>query len=385
MATIEKYGLYVHMPFCIKKCDYCDFLSFSQWDKNLVDLYSERLIAEILSLNRDAIELDTIYFGGGTPSAISPIVINRIVESIERRFIVARDAERTIEINPATSLQASIAQYHEMGFNRVSIGLQSGQNRLLKLLGRAHDVQDFLTTYRILSDTGFENLSVDVMYGLPEQRLSDLMQTIDLITDLKNVQHISAYSLIIEEDTAMARKVQKGHLLLPKEEAERKAHYLLRAELAKRGFAQYEISNYARPGYESKHNSGYWQLKPYYGVGLGAASFVDGVRYRTETDMEAYLKVGSVPDRKAEWFMTEQELMEDYVMLGLRMTEGIQMNQFQEKFLTEFDEVFGLQVTELLDDGFLRLEENRLALTEKGQDFENYVNLALMSAKGESE
>lgn len=384
MSEIKKFGLYVHLPFCIKKCHYCDFLSFSQWDKNLVNLYVRRLMTEILNLNNSQIVLDTIYFGGGTPSSIPPYFIKRIIDSIEKHFDIAKDVEQTIELNPATGLQSSIAQYNEMGFNRASVGLQSAGNRLLTLLGRPHRYEDFLRTYEILSEEGFQNLSVDVMYGLPKQRLSDLLHTIKSVTGLENIKHISAYSLILENNTVLAQKVAKGQLILPPEEDERKAHYLLREELMNEGFVQYEISNYAQPGYESRHNSGYWQLKPYYGVGLGAASFVDEVRYQTETSMHAYLNEGITPVRKVERHATTQELMEDYIMLGLRMTEGIHIEKFREKFLIALDEVFGKKINGLIEEGFLQLKNKRLFLTDKGQDFENYVNLALMRSKGET-
>ncbi|NLN96790.1 MAG: radical SAM family heme chaperone HemW [Eubacteriaceae bacterium] len=385
MSKTKKFGFYVHLPFCIKKCHYCDFLSFSQWEENLVNLYVGRLVTEILNLNNSHMVLDTIYFGGGTPSSIPPYFIKKIVESIEKHFDIAKDAERTIELNPATGLQSSIAQYKEMGFNRVSVGLQSAENHLLTLLGRAHLYEDFLRTYEMLSEEGFQNLSVDVMYGLPEQSLSDLVRTIKAVTDLENIKHISAYSLILENNTVLAQRVEKGQLVLPTEEDERKAHYLLREELMNKGFAQYEISNYAQPGYESRHNSGYWRLKPYYGVGLGAASFVDDVRYQTETSMHAYLNEGVTPIRKAERHPSTQELMEDYMMLGLRMTEGIHIEKFREKFLIGLDEVFGKKINGLIEKGFLQLKDKRLFLTEKGQDFENYVNLTLMSSKGETE
>ncbi len=381
MSVIKKFGLYVHIPFCVKKCDYCDFLSFAQWDDRLVNRYTERLMSEITNLESEAVSLETIYFGGGTPSAIPSDCIEKIIRCIEKQFEVIKGAERTIEINPATGLQSSIARYRKIGFNRASVGLQSANNRLLKLLGRAHTKEDFLNTYHMLCEEGFKNLSVDCMYGLPEQSRSDLQETIEWITNFKNIKHVSAYSLIVEKNTALAKNLKNKKYFLPEEEDERKAHYFMKSELTKRGFLQYEISNYAIPGYESKHNSGYWQLKPYYGVGLGAASFVDGVRLRTEANMQAYLKKGASPTRIPERRLTRMELMEDYVMLGLRMTEGIDTDRFAQRFSIGFEQVFGESVKPLIREGFLQLEENRLFLTTKGQDFENYVNLALMAIK----
>ena len=285
-------GIYIHIPFCVKKCDYCDFVSYSN-KFDLQEEYVKKIIEEIED-NRILIEennINTIYIGGGTPSSIKPELIRNILDKIYKiaKIESTENIEITIEVNPGTVTKNNLQMYKNCGINRLSIGLQSTNNQILKTIGRIHNYEQFLNTYNWATEVGFENINVDLMLGLPGQTISDLKESLNNIINLKP-QHISVYSLIIEEGTEIEGKINKGILKLPDEEAERNQYRYVKDYLELNLYKHYEISNFAQKGYESKHNMNCWEQKQYIGIGLAAHSYINGCRYSNTNDMDLYLK-----------------------------------------------------------------------------------------------
>lgn len=296
---MKNLGIYIHIPFCKRKCAYCDFVSFSN-KQNLVDEYVETLKKEInkCKINKEEYLVDTIYFGGGTPSYIDSKYIIDILEVIRNRFNVSKDAEITIEVNPGTASEEKLNDYYKSGINRLSIGLQSVDDKLLKTIGRIHSFSDFLETYSIAKKVGFTNINVDLMTGLPTQNLNDVKISIEKIVEL-SPKHISVYSLIVEEGTPIEEKISKKELFLPSETLERKMYWTVKEELEKNGYIHYEISNFAKQGYESKHNTSCWNQEEYIGFGLAAHSYINNTRYSNTENLENYICRGRCPRRPA--------------------------------------------------------------------------------------
>lgn len=376
--------LYIHIPFCVRKCRYCDFLSFDNHEemetpyieallKQLEfygDLYSDRLIS-------------SIYIGGGTPSSISPESITRICETIYKKFVVDIDAEVTMEVNPGTITEAKAKAYKLAGINRLSVGLQSANDDELLILGRIHTWDDFLRSYEKILKAGFTNTNIDIMTALPFQTEEKLQNTLKKVLMFRP-NHISAYSLILEEGTPLfdehwqdlaKRRHGRPTSALPDEETEYALGELTKSTLEKAGYVQYEISNYAKPGFECKHNIGYWKRTEYIGVGLGAASLVNSTRFNVTRDMIEYIdKVekedfnGLLTDVQV---LSKKEQMSEFMFLGLRMLEGVSVFDFQQEFGTTIDKTFAYEINKLKKQGLIENDKGFYKLTKRGLDVAN--------------
>lgn len=396
-------GLYVHIPFCVKKCAYCDFLSF-QAEKEVRDKYVNLLCEEI---EREAVcypdyRGTTVFFGGGSPTVLTAEQLELVLCKLKERFSVgqadtSRDkyirnretAEITLECNPGTVTQEDLKKLRAAGFNRLSIGLQSAQNAELRKLGRIHTWEDFLKTYESARKAGFWNINVDIMSALPGQSAWSYINTIQRVTELEP-EHISAYSLIIEEGTAFyerygeadAQRREDGEdklHLLPTEEEERRMYELTQETLERRGYYRYEISNYARSGYECRHNIIYWKRGNYLGLGLGAASLMEDCRFVKPGNLREYEellqkdgKEGGSLHREVQQ-LSVQEQMEEFMFLGLRLTEGISVGEFQKCFHISIEEIYGDVLKKLEEQGLLVRAKDRISLTGRGIDVSNVV------------
>ena len=380
--------LYIHIPFCARKCYYCDFLSFRSL-ASVHEEYTAQLIREIRAQGARCREYQvvTIFIGGGTPSVIEPSLIYDIMQAVYDSFQTAADAEITIEVNPGTLLQNKLHIYRSCGINRVSIGLQSADNRELKNLGRIHSFEDFLKSYQCARMAGFAEISVDLMSGIPGQTVESWKNTLKKVTMLKP-EHISAYSLIIEEGTPFGERYggqshDKGAFLpLPDEDTENRMYCLTRTFLKEQGYGRYEISNYARPGHECRHNIGYWTEVPYIGMGLGASSYFEGCRFSNVRDMDIYMGLDFSREDGAAVFetlhgevreLTRQEQMEEFMFLGLRMIRGVSEIDFVALFGVRLESVYGPVIEQLKKNGLLKQEGVWYALTEWGMDVSNFV------------
>ncbi|MEG0075626.1 MAG: radical SAM family heme chaperone HemW [Eubacterium sp.] len=377
---MRKLGFYIHIPFCQSKCRYCDFASWSGYSDTEIATYFEKLIKEIrlFAKKNNQIKVGTIYFGGGTPSYVNNRFIEQVMECIESCFIVdfKLTDERTIEMNPASLTLEKAQAYRKMGFNRVSIGLQATQNHLLRFLGRPHNWDDFICTYSALEKAGIVNISADLMFGLPGQTTKDVVDSVSRITHLPNIKHVSCYSLKVEKGTSFYTMQREGRLELPDEITERLMQKLLIEGLADHGFEQYEISNFAKLGFESCHNRSYWEMKPYVGFGLGAASYFNGKRWTNTFDMKSYLgdwgENNSSPVLEIHT-LDEQEMKGDFMFLGLREMKGICDADYQKLFKSSFFDDFNVEIEELINKNLLEQKNDRVCLTMRGQDFANQV------------
>ena len=370
-------GLYIHIPFCHKKCDYCDFLS-APADQNTKEKYVKALIAEILSYKDMAQEylVRTIFIGGGTPSSIEGKHITDIMDAIKEVFVISgsgiKDAvEITIEVNPGTVSREKLKLYIEAGINRLSFGLQSTDNKELRLLGRIHTYEEFLTNYQLAREVGFQNISIDLMSGLPGQTLEDWFGTLDKVVSL-NPEHISAYSLILEEGTPFYERYQEED---QDENLDREIYSKTKTYLSQHGYHRYEISNYARADYESRHNSSYWRRTEYLGIGLGASSLLHNVRFHNEENLAKYMRLSSDYHniRRSVEQLSVKEQMEEFMFLGLRMSVGIRKEEFRKQFGKEIDTVYGDVISKSIQEGLLQMSEEYLYLTDKGIDLSNMV------------
>lgn len=383
---MKQLGLYVHIPFCKQKCLYCDFTSFDS-KHQCVEEYMKWIKLELLQVadgNKsdykngidDLIQLSTIYIGGGTPSIINSKHIIEIIELIKNNFEVAENVEITIEINPGTVDKTKLQDYFNCGINRLSIGLQSTNNELLKTIGRIHTYQDFENTYTTARNIGFKNINVDLMIGLPNQTCIDIEKELEDIIYLKP-EHISVYSLIVEEGTKLEQLVSNNKLQLPDEEIERKMYWMVKHELEEAGYKHYEISNFAKPGYESKHNSDCWNQKEYIGIGIAAHSYTNGVRYSNIDSLEKYIENYQTSKELDNLIFHEKQnqesMMKEYMMLGLRKIDGISIKEFKAKFIENPIYVYRKQLERLVKQQLLEIEDDSIRLTTKGIDFANLV------------
>lgn len=370
--------LYIHIPFCVRKCAYCDFLSASAGEET-IEKYVKALIREIYA-HRDKAEIYkvvTIFLGGGTPSVLSGKQMGRILKALHEVFEIDENAEISMEANPGTVTGDNLKEYKDAGINRISFGLQSADNDELRLLGRIHTFEEFTESYRLAREAGFDNINVDLISAIPKQTLESWEKTLQAVRNL-NPEHISAYSLIIEEGTPFAKIYGEGcpgEKDLPNEEEERLIYKKTEEWLFKAGYHRYEISNYAKEGKECRHNLGYWERKNYLGIGLGASSLMENVRYSNTTNLENYLansdRLQEVQEEKEELTATEQ--MEEFIFLGLRKIEGIREEDFYRCFGKTLQACYGENINRLIKEGLLVNEQKTLRLTEKGIDISNYV------------
>lgn len=370
--------LYIHIPFCVKKCSYCDFLSAPATEQTK-EAYMAALFAEIGGRAKDYKEriVTSIFIGGGTPSLLSGDSIRQLMEHIREGFTLAPDAEITMEVNPGTVTAEKLTAFYGAGINRLSIGMQSAQEQELKILGRIHDFDGFCQVYREAVEAGFTNINVDVMSGLPGQTLASYKDTLEKVLRLEPMpQHISAYSLIVEEGTTFAAMADRGELPLPEEDTERAMYEETIEVLAGYGFHRYEISNYALDGYECRHNVGYWIRRDYLGFGIGAASLIGNVRFQNGRDLNAYL-AHPLACREEQQSLTTQEQMEETMFLGLRLIRGVSYPEFARCYGQTLEEVYGEVIARNVADGLLTVREDetgrRLMLTGRGLDVSNYV------------
>lgn len=371
--------LYVHIPFCFKKCAYCDFLSFSCDEKTQL-AYADALIQEIefYGLQMRDYLVSTIFVGGGTPTWLDEDKMLEILDAIYTYFNVSGDAEITMECNPGTVTASKLVKYRRAGVNRLSIGLQSADDDELQILGRIHTFEKFLKTYEMARNAGFANINVDLISGIPYQTSEKFLHTLQKVVRLKP-NHISVYSLIIEKGTSFYEKYKfdvvlqeagKQTEVLPTEDEVYRITKLTQQYLKNAGFEQYEISNFARPGFECAHNIGYWTRENYLGLGLGAASLIDNVRYNNTTDLDAYIG-GEL--RVTEDEVSRKAQMEEFMFLGLRMNCGVTRERFQETFNIPIEGIYKDVLEQLKAEGLLDVSAGRIVLTEKGQDLSNYA------------
>ena len=362
----KEIGLYIHIPFCKHKCAYCDFVSFAQKEDNIEE-YIKKLIEEIKMESLEQYKITTIYIGGGTPSFIKSKYIVQILNSINKQYA----EEITIEVNPGTVTKQKLFDYYNAGINRLSIGLQSTHNEILKELGRIHTYEDFLETYNLAKQIGFTNVNIDLMIGLPKQKQRNVEETLEKILKL-NPNHISVYSLILEEGTELENKVNKGILKLPGEEEERKMYWLVKNKLQELGYKHYEISNFAKPGFESKHNLNCWEQKEYIGVGLAAHSYLNKTRYSNTENLKKYLENTS-QNRIIHEVQKQEDEQKEYMLLGLRKIEGVNIRKFKNKFIQNPIYLYREELDKLVKNKLIEIDTNYIKLTKKGIDFANLV------------
>lgn len=369
----KEIGIYVHIPFCKRKCYYCDFISYTNKDDKIEE-YVEAVKKEI-ELQKIRSEITTIYIGGGTPSYIESKYIIEIMEEICKKN-VSNNAEITIEVNPGTVTIEKLKDYKKCGINRLSIGLQSVQDELLKQIGRIHNFEQFLETYKMARKVGFKNINVDLMLGLPTQRIKDLRESLEKVLELQP-EHISVYSLIVEDGTPIANKIEKGEMQLPEEELERNMYWYVKNTLELNGYKHYEISNFAKKGYESKHNMNCWNQKEYIGIGAAAHSYRDITRYSNTEKIEEYIR--NVKNEKLERnriiheIQKEDDMKKEYMLLGLRKIDGVQISEFKAKFGDNPIYLFRNELKKLSDEKLINVDDNNIRLTNRGIDLANLV------------
>ena len=368
-------GLYIHIPFCIKKCAYCDFLSWSG-DKDQKEEYVRDLEQEIRSYKTFAADyqVSTVYFGGGTPSILETGQIERIMEALRQTFRIEKKAEITLEMNPGTARKEKLKVYRQLGINRLSIGIQSVKNENLKLLGRIHTYEDFLESYHMAREAGFDNISGDLISSLPGQTLEEWKEELEILIRTP-LEHLSVYQLIIEKGTEFYERYGEHEELLPDDETSREIYLWTGEYLENQGFRQYEISNYARAGKESRHNLRYWERKDYLGLGLGAASMIRNMRMSNTRDWEKY-RTGCRDPRKIREeveFLEEPRQIEEFMFLGLRKTRGVSRKEFRRTFGKDLDLIYEKTLKKYLENGMLQESGDRIFLSEEGILLSNQI------------
>lgn len=377
---MKQTGLYVHIPFCVQKCLYCDFPSFAgQLDKR--ERYVKALQKELLQKAEQCKEyaIETIFFGGGTPTVLSAEQLQCLMDTIKEHYNVTEHAEITIEANPGTLDLEMCQALHDMGFNRISMGLQAWQNDLLQTLGRIHTKEVFLDNFQNARKAGFDNINVDLMFALPKQTVADWLETLEAVTALEP-EHISAYSLIIEEGTPFYDLYEKGVYQETDEQTDREMYHQTIQFLEEKGYAQYEISNFAKQGKQSRHNMVYWLDGVYLGFGLGAHSYWQEQRFHNPYDLECYIKKANAGMDLTEDVedIPQNEQYSEFMFLGLRMTDGVSKKRFLQRFGKEMEVIYGDELEKLKKEGLLDEENGFVKLTERGIDVSNYVFVAFL-------
>lgn len=371
---MDKISLYIHIPFCAQKCLYCDFPSFARKD-HLRKAYIEALNKEIISLREkhNNLEINTIFIGGGTPSVLEADELECLLKEVAK-LNMAKDIEYSMECNPGNLTEEKLEVMKKYGVNRISMGLQAKQDNLLKGLGRIHNYKTFKENFLLAKKVGFNNINVDLMFGLPNQSLNEWEETLREIISLEPA-HISAYSLIIEEGTAFYNLYENDKLKLPTEEEERKMYHLAKKILEENGFNQYEISNYAKEGKECRHNLVYWNMDNWIGVGSAAASYINGKRIKNISSVEEY--INSIKDKgeAVEEIInnSKNDNMEEFMFMGLRKINGIDENEFKNRFSMNINDVYGEILNKYIGEGLLIRESGRIFLSEKGIEISNVI------------
>ena len=379
-------GLYIHIPFCKQKCQYCDFNSYAGRE-NLIETYMKWVEFELKGVgegNRvdyennldDLIVVKSIYIGGGTPSFIDSKYIERIMKIVKECYTIDSNAEITIEVNPGTVSKKKLETYLNSGINRISIGLQSTHNEILSKLGRVHSYEEFLYTYNLARKVGFKNINVDLMLGLPNQSLNDLQESITEVVNLEP-EHISVYSLIIENGTPFCEKLEKQEIALPSDELERAMYWETKRKLEKAGYTHYEISNFAKPGFECKHNLSCWNQEEYIGIGVSAHSYTNNVRYSNIDSIEDYIRNYENGNEIDNFVFHEKQnkesKMKEFMMLRLRKIQGIHIQDFKNKFGENPIYLYKKELEKLVNEELLEIDGDIIKLTDKGIDLANLV------------
>lgn len=368
--------LYLHIPFCVSKCKYCDFLSAPSGEEQR-QIYVERLCRRIRYwsdvIHNYGYEIVSIFVGGGTPSILTEAQITQVFEAVYESFPIREDAEITLEMNPGTDVKDKLPVYRKLGINRLSMGLQSADNKELKCLGRIHTYEDFRQVYQWAREAGFTNVNVDLMSAIPGQTLESYVDTLRKVADLEP-EHISAYSLIIEEGTPFCERYGEGRHAeeLPDEDTERQMYVRTREILEDYGYHRYEISNYVKDGYECRHNLGYWDRKEYLGLGAGASSLMDHIRWKEPDHIGP--STGLVLEEREDFTrLSRKDEMEEFMFLGLRKIKGVSEQDFYKSFKVSMDEEYKDNIENLIKEGLLVREEDRIRLTDRGIDLSNYA------------
>lgn len=390
---MKELGVYIHIPFCKQKCLYCDFASFAN-KENMQKEYVEEIKKEIINwkkINKDY-KIKTIYIGGGTPSYIDSqyiVDILKLLDVSSKSVLMSKNEQTnntektqddeisiTIEINPGTITKQKLEDYKNAGVNRLSIGLQSTKDELLKQIGRIHNYQQFIETYNLARKIGFENINVDLMLGLPNQSIADLKDSLEKICKL-NPEHISVYSLIVEDDTPIQKLIDTGKLELPDEETERQMYWYVKNFLELKGYKQYEISNFAKPGFESKHNLDCWNQKEYIGFGVAAYSYIDNKRFGNISNIEEYIKNCNNQEFEknviTEEVQDKTQKMNEYMILGLRKIDGISIQEFERIFNENPIMLYRNELKKLYEEKLISIDGDRIKLSNKGLDLANLV------------
>lgn len=382
---MKKIGIYIHIPFCKRKCKYCDFISFENqkcvkdyidrllWD---IDNIEDILIKNNIGVLPNDLEVDTIYFGGGTPSLIDSKYILNILSKLKKKFNIESDAEITIEVNPGTADLEKLKSYYDSGINRLSIGCQETHDRILRTIGRIHTYNDFLKTYKTARKIGFKNINVDLMLALPGQTINDLKESLNSIVNLKP-DHISVYSLILEDETPLKKEIEDGTLELPSDEIERQMYHETKRFLEKNDYIHYEISNFARKGLYSRHNLNCWNQHEYLGFGLASHSYINKIRFSNESNLKKYIEKNSEQLYNINAYIQEiqdkQDEMKEFVMLGFRKLNGVNKNEFYKKFNIEINQIFEKEIVKLKSKNLIKENDTNIMLTLKGLDLANLV------------
>lgn len=360
-------GLYIHIPFCVKKCEYCDFVSYTG-KENSIDAYIDAVKAEAASYKGQ--DIGTVFIGGGTPTVMSAAQIERLCVAIKENFNISDSVEWTAEANPGTVTAEKAEAMLNSGINRVSVGVQSFNDNELRAAGRIHSAEIAYKTIELLSREGFENISIDLMASLPYQTRQSFERSLKTAVSLP-LKHISVYSLIIEEGTPIKKKYEDGIYAEPDEDTDRELYSYTQSFLEDSGFYRYEISNYAKPGYESKHNMLYWNCEEYIGLGVAAHSYIDGVRYSNGPELERYIS-GIFADGEREQ-LSKRDMMGEFMMLGLRKVHGVSVDEFFRRFGCRLEDIFRNQLKKHISAGLLEYDGERCRLTERGLDLANTV------------
>ena len=386
---------YVHIPFCISKCSYCDFCSFPGLPEETMAAYAVALEQEIIATARHASRqniiapLRTVFFGGGTPTVLPTEMLTKLFKTLRRSFGLEKDGEFTLEANPGTVTKTSLEQLFEAGFNRLSFGLQAVQPHLLKRLGRIHTFGDFTESVNRARAAGFTSINADIMFGLPEQTLADVEETVNRLLQLP-IDHVSFYSLSLEDGTPLKSVCESSPGLLPDDETERQQYHRIIQLLESAGFIHYEISNSARPGRACRHNLVYWQARSYYGFGASAHSFTQGIRRANTVDLTGYLSAwqpGSTRPVRSRSACTELETvdrnsaMKEMLLLGLRLLDGVSAEAFSSRFGCSMTENFGSEIKRLVKRGLLSSDQEGIRLTTSGLDLANQVFMEFVDRK----
>lgn len=376
---LNELGIYIHIPFCKQKCYYCDFISYSNKCSEVKE-YIESLKKEIEEFDFSNYKVTSIYIGGGTPSYIDSIyiveILSELKEKLKCNLIEFKDIEITIEVNPGTVDTKKLNDYKKLGINRLSIGLQSTKNDILKKIGRIHTYQEFLEIYKLARETGFKNINIDLMIGIPGQKIGDLKNTLQDIIKLEP-EHISVYSLIIEENTPIEKMLENGEIKLPDEDLERNMYWYVKNTLELNGYNHYEISNFAKLGKESRHNLNCWNQEEYIGFGVAAHSYLNGIRFSNTINVEEYIQHLENNRKEENIQIEESQSLEDkkneFMMLGFRKIQGVDIARFKEKFIDNPIFLYREKLNKLVEEGLIEVDLNHIKLTNKGIDLANLV------------